>query len=103
MRLKRIFKVTPLCLAFFVGAAPYAYSSIIDDDNLCRTNGCAIISYGTGNFIIYDNVNTDGSDVNPGEPMVPRMTSPGIVNVTGTLNAATEPGLDEGVLLGFTE
>ena len=103
MTLERIFKATPLLIAFCLGSYSNAYSSIIDDDNDCRTNGCAIISYGAGNFIIYDNVNADGSEVNAGEPMVPRMTSPGIVNVTGTLNAATVPDLNEGVLLGFTE
>jgi hypothetical protein len=80
-----------------------AFSSIIDTDPDCRTNGCAVISYGANNYIIYDNVNNDGSAVAVGDRMVPRLTSPGIVNVTGTLSSAMAPNLDEGLLLGITE
>jgi hypothetical protein len=90
-------------LMLLAGISVPAYSSILDNDPDCNSNGCAVISYGTNNFIIYDNVNTDGSAVTRGQPMVPRMSSPGIVNVTGTLSAAVQPNLDEGVLLGFSE
>ena len=83
-------------LSLLFGGQMSAFSSIIDNDPDCRTSGCAVISYGANNYIVYDNVNNDGSAVAVGDRMVPRLTSPGIVNVTGTLSSAMAPNLDEG-------
>jgi len=80
-----------------------AYSSILDTDQNCRQHGCAVISYDENRYVVYDTVDQTGDDLAPGQPLLPRFSTPEFLNVTGTLTPATVPDDDHGMILGITQ